>query len=128
MRDWRNKTILIAEDDSINYNLLNIILRQTGARVVWAQNGLEAFNIYVKEKETIDAILMDIQMPVMDGHESSYKIRQLSPDVPIIVISAYTSAEVKSKAAEVGTNEFLNKPVNAGILLETIEKFFNLRQ
>jgi len=128
MRDWRNKTILIAEDDSINYNLLNIILRQTGARVVWAQNGLEAFNIYIKEKETIDAILMDIQMPVMDGHESSYKIRQLSPDVPIIVISAYTSAEVKSKAAEVGTNEFLNKPVNAGILLETIEKFFNLRQ
>ena len=122
MKDWSDKTILIAEDDTINYNLLNIMLRPTKVKVEWAKNGLEAVNIF-KENPKICAILMDIQMPVMDGNEASFKIREISRDVPIIVISAYTSMDVKLKAKEAGTNEFINKPVQSGRLISVIDKF-----
>jgi len=62
-------------------------------------------------------------MPVMDGNEASFKIREISKDVPIIVISAYTSMDVKMKAKEAGTNEFINKPVQAARLISVIDKF-----
>ena len=122
MRDWSDKTILIAEDDTINFNLLSIMLRSTKIKVLWAKNGLEAVNLF-SENNFIDAILMDIQMPVMDGHEASFKIREISKQVPIIVISAYTSMDIKLKAKEAGTNEFINKPVQSERLLEIIEKY-----
>ena len=77
------------------------------------------------EEQKIDAILMDIQMPVMDGNEATSKIREADKDVPIIVISAYTSMDVKMKAREVGSNEFINKPVQAAKLLEIIDKYIS---
>ncbi len=120
--DWKDKTFLIAEDDEINYNLLKIILKQTGAKIIWAQNGLEALNIFGKEN-LIDLILMDIQMPIMDGHEASFKIRKIDKKVPIIVVSAYTTFEVRERAREVGTNDFINKPVQVNSLLDTISKY-----
>lgn len=122
MKDWSDKTILIAEDDSINFNLLKIMLRPTNANILWAKNGLEAVTQF-NENGSVNAVLMDIQMPVMDGHEATRKIRETSNDVPIIVISAYTSTDVKQKAREAGTNEFLNKPVQVNRLIEVIEKY-----
>lgn len=124
MRNWSEKTILIAEDDKINFNLISIMLRPTNINVKWAKNGLEAVDCFTGD-EKIDAILMDIQMPEMDGNEASIRIREMDKDVPIIVISAYTSTDVKLKAREAGTNEFLNKPVQANRLLNIIEKYLN---
>lgn len=122
MKNWSDKTILIAEDDTINFNLLKIMLRPTQVNVLWAKNGLEAVNQF-NNHQNIDAVLMDIQMPVMDGHEASSLIREKDKKVPIIVISAYTSMDVKQKALNAGTNEFINKPVQAGRLIEIIDRY-----
>jgi two-component system, cell cycle response regulator DivK len=127
MKDWSDKTILIAEDDTINFNLLSIMLRSTKIKVLWAKNGLEAVNLF-SGNNTINAILMDIQMPVMDGNEASLRIRQINKQVPIIVISAYTSMDVKLRAKEVGTNEYINKPVQSTRLVEIIEKYLFLEE
>jgi|WetSurMetagenome_2_1015567.scaffolds.fasta_scaffold31042_3 CheY-like chemotaxis protein len=122
MNDWSDKTILIAEDDTINFNLLSIMLRPTKINVLWAKNGLEAVNLF-SGTSSINAVLMDIQMPVMDGNEASFRIRRINKKVPIIVISAYTSRDVKQRAIEAGTNEFINKPVQAERLIEIVEKY-----
>jgi CheY-like chemotaxis protein len=122
MRDWSDKTILIAEDDTINYNLLNIMLRPTKINVLWAKNGVEAVDIFFKNSK-VGAILMDIQMPVMDGNEATARIREKNKEVPVIVISAYTSKEVRQKAADAGSNEFINKPVQSERLLQIIESY-----
>ena len=124
MKDWTGKTILIAEDDTINYNLLNIMLRPVKANIVWAKNGLEAVNQF-NEDPTIHAILMDIQMPVMDGNEAILRIREFNKEVPIIVISAYTSMDIKEKALKAGANEFINKPVQSSRLIDTIDKLIS---
>jgi CheY-like chemotaxis protein len=122
MNDWKDRSILIAEDDVINFNLLNIMLRSTGINVIWAKNGLEAVTLF-EENPGINVILMDIQMPVMDGNVASVKIREINQSVPIIVISAYTSFDIRQKAKEAGTNEFINKPVQSSHLLDVVAKY-----
>lgn len=122
MRNWAGRKILIAEDDAINFNLLSIMLRSTDIKIIWAKNGLEAVDFFAGNRN-VDLILMDIQMPIMDGNEASLRIRELDKQVPIIVISAYTSMDVKLRAKEVGANEFLNKPVQSANLLGVIEKY-----
>jgi CheY-like chemotaxis protein len=122
IKNWEDRLILIAEDDVINFNLLSIMLRPTRIKVIWAKNGLEAVN-YFKENSNIDIILMDIQMPVLDGNEAANQIREMDMKVPIVVISAYTSVDVRQRAKEVGTNEFINKPVQSTLLIDVIEKY-----
>jgi len=122
MNEWKNKTILVAEDDLINFKLMNFMLKKTGANIVWAKNGEEA--VQASKRDKVDAILMDIQMPVMDGQEAATKIREINKDVPIIILSAYTSNELKSWTDKGVSNGFLNKPVQADKLVGTIEKHF----
>jgi two-component system, cell cycle response regulator DivK len=122
MNEWKDKTILVAEDDLINFKLMNYMLKNTGANVVWAKNGQEAINI--TEGDKVDAILMDIQMPVMDGAEAASRIREANKNVPIIILSAYTSNELKHWSEQGKSNEYLNKPVQVEKLVGTIERHF----
>lgn len=123
LHNWKNKTILVADDDLINFKLLNYMLKKTGAHIVWARNGEEAVN--ASTKDTFDAILMDIQMPVMDGKEAAVKIRQINKNIPIIMLSAYPASEMKSLTDQDLSSSILNKPVKAEKLVGTIEKHFN---
>jgi two-component system, cell cycle response regulator DivK len=122
MNEWKDKTILVAEGDLINFKLMNYMLKKTGANVVWAKNGQEAVSVTKNDK--VDAILMDIQMPVMDGTEAASQIRETNKDVPIIILSAYTSLELKLWSEQGRSNSYLNKPVQADKLFGTIEKHF----
>jgi len=122
MNEWKNKTILVADDDLVNFKLMNFMLKQTGANVIWAKNGQEAVNL--TEKGKVDAIIMDVQMPVMDGNEAASKIREINQNVPIIILSAYTSRDLKLWTQQGGSNGYLNKPVHPDNLFGTIDKFF----
>ncbi|MBN1819735.1 MAG: response regulator [Prolixibacteraceae bacterium] len=122
MNDWKNKTILVAEDDLINFKLMNFMLKKTGANIVWAKNGEEAVN--ASKSNNIDAILMDVQMPVMNGKEAASRIRENNKEVPIIILSAYSPHELKSWSEKGLSNGILNKPVQADQLVGTIEKHF----
>lgn len=102
-------TILIAEDNKSNYMLFQSILEKD-YRLIHAWDGSEAVKLYDQFRPAL--ILMDINMPVMDGYEATHQIRKLSSTVPIIAVTAYAYSSDQDKILENGFNGYLSKPVN----------------
>jgi two-component system sensor histidine kinase EvgS len=127
-RDCKPCTVLIAEDERINRLALKRILEKSGYRILEAENGLQALEIL--KTENPDCILMDIQMPEMDGIEASKNIRDKSQfgdksSIPIIALTAYTMPEDREKISAAGLDDYISKPVNMDYLLKSISKFIN---
>jgi len=114
------KTILIAEDNESNYYLLEMILLGSH-NILWAKNGKEA--IEIAKNNSVDLVLMDLKMPVMDGLEATRRIREFSK-IPIIAVSADAYETDKIVAFEAGCNGFLQKPIGGIEVLEKIESWF----
>ncbi len=123
--DWSEKTILIAEDELINFRLLEVLLSKTNVKLLRGRDGLEALRIF-NENPTIDLILMDIKMPEMDGCEVTRKIRETNATVPIIAQTAYALDEERGKSIESGCNAYITKPIDKQILLNLINSFFGV--
>lgn len=119
--------ILLAEDNEINQKLALRLLEKKGYRVTVANNGEEAFSIW--ENDPIDLILMDVQMPKMDGLETTLAIRKkeakTGKHVSIIAMTAHTMPEDKKKCLDAGMDIYLSKPLNPKELFETIESLTN---
>jgi len=113
---FRNKTILIAEDEIINYMYLEEVLSITEAQFIHASNGLEAVRI-CESNPQIDIVLMDIKMPIMNGHEATALIRKFSPNLPIIAQTAFALSEDIEQAKELGYFAYMTKPVDSKKLL-----------
>ncbi|WP_456422654.1 hybrid sensor histidine kinase/response regulator [Lutibacter sp.] len=111
----KNKyTILIAEDEEVNYLYIETLLKdilKLNCNTIHVKNGKEAVNI-CKNKTKIDAVLMDIKMPIMDGIEATKHIKKQNPNIPIIAQTAYTTTKEKNKAFLAGCDEFISKPIN----------------
>ncbi len=120
---WDTKTILIAEDEETNFKYLSAALRKTKVKVLWAQDGQQAFTMCGKHPE-VDLILMDIQMPVMDGYEATRKIKAFRPQLPIIAQTAYTLSTEKERILDIGCDGYLPKPINSDKLMSTIAGYF----
>jgi len=105
--DFDSKTLLIAEDDNNNYNLMRHLLSDLNIKIIRASNGVEAVDI-CRSGEKIDMILMDIKMPLMDGYEATKQILQQSPEMKIIAQTAYS--DDKEKALRSGCKGFISKP------------------
>lgn len=117
-------TILVVEDDLISSKAIQGILRSFGATVFWASNGFEA--IELTKHNDIDLILMDIQMPIMDGVEAAKRIRkgeagESSTNIKIIVISAYGMEEDKQFFMDSGADDFIHKPVTIEGLMAVLQ-------
>ena len=110
-------TILVAEDNEYNYKLIESILKKE-YKLIHAWNGREAVELYLKHKPQI--ILMDINMPVMNGYEATREIRKYAPNVPIIAVTAFAYASDEEKIKEHGFNDYAPKPINASILKKQI--------
>jgi len=110
---WEGKNFLVAEDTESNYLYISTILAETKATVIWARNGEEAVNAALKGAVPVDLILMDIQMPVMDGYEAVTTIRRQNADVPIIAQTAFALPHDNLRCFEVGCNDYISKPINA---------------
>lgn len=123
--DWSDKTILVADDEDINYMYLKMALMKTRAQILRANNGKEAVDMVHEGNQKIDLILMDIKMPVMDGKEATRQIKAMNTDVFIVAQTAYAMQEDKSACFRSGCDEFLSKPVRQKILLETLAKFLS---
>lgn len=120
--DLTGKTILIAEDVDLNYYFVERILKKTNAKVIWAQNGEDAVKFCHKYEE-IAFIIMDIQMPILNGWEATRQIKKFRPKVPIVALTAYALSDEKEKSYEAGCNGFLTKPVRPKILLSVIQDY-----
>lgn len=122
--DWSTKTILIGEDEHINFRLLEVMLSKTRVTILRGKNGVETLELYQNNPQ-IDLILMDIKMPEMDGCEVTREIRKVNPHIPIIAQTAYALEDEKEKSFEAGCSDYITKPINKKDLLSMIEKKFN---
>ncbi|MDD3875140.1 MAG: response regulator [Bacteroidales bacterium] len=119
----KNLKILIAEDDVASQFLISKITEKHSKETLIAKNGIEAVDFCVKNPD-IDLILMDIQMPEINGYEATQKIRMFNNDVIIIAQTAYALPGDKEKAIGVGCNEHISKPIKSEIIDSLILKYF----
>ena len=114
------KTILVAEDEESNYELVRIVL-QKRYKLIRAHNGIEA--VTLNEEEKPDLVLMDIRMPEMNGLDATRIIKEVNPDTPVIALSAYAFDENIRDAKAAGCDAFMAKPVRVEDLIEMCAKF-----
>ncbi len=116
--------ILITEDDEVSDFLITEILRENNDNLLHAKTGVEAIEA-CRNNPDIDLVLMDIQMPEMDGYEATRQIRKFNKDVIIIAQTAYGLSGDKEKSVEAGCNDHISKPITKDKLLMLIQKHFN---
>ncbi len=118
-----NLRILAAEDIDINQLILEDILVSQGAVVTFAENGQLAVDILAENgKDSFDLVLMDIQMPVMNGYDATENIKRIAPDLPVIGLTAHALPEEKQRCIEAGMAYHLTKPVDPEELVTTVLK------
>ena len=131
-----NIRILLAEDDYINQEVVSEILRAAGMTVEIADNGKQAVGAICKNrpKTSCDAVITDIQMPVMDGYEAARRIRiwenknrPSEKGIPIIAMTGHAFDTDRKKCLDAGMNDFVSKPVVPGQLVETLRKWLKYR-
>jgi len=116
------KTVLLAEDYEDSRYMLGRLLEMSGYRVLEAADGREA--VQTAERECPDVVLMDLQMPVLDGLSATRLIRRIDSicHVPVIAVTAQCTDEFVSAAAAAGCDRFVSKPVDFDLLLEVIRE------
>ncbi len=117
-----SQKILIAEDVESNFLYLSAVLSKIDAEIIWAKNGLEVVQKF-KEHDDIDLVLMDLQMPEMNGFEATKIIKQLSPNMPVIAQTAFAMAEDRQRALAAGCDEYIAKPIRSAELIDLVEKY-----
>ena len=122
------KRILLTEDNDLNAEIAVELLREEGCTVDRAKDGVECVDMLEKAANgTYQMILMDIQMPVMNGYDAAKKIRRMDDPqkagIPIIAMTANAFSEDKQAALDVGMNDHIAKPINMNILVPTIQKY-----
>jgi len=118
-------TILIAEDEEVNYLYIEVLFEDEidgNYKLIHAKNGKEAVEICFSNN-TIDLVLMDIKMPIMNGYEATEKIKEKFPNLPIIVQTAYSTESDKQLALKHGCDDFISKPIDKVKLFGMINKY-----
>lgn len=119
--DFSGLKVLIAEDDQSSRLIIRQLLKNTKVQMLFAENGLEAVD-KVRGNDTIDLVLMELKMPVMDGYQATREIRQINPDLHIIALTAHTLPEDREMAIAAGCNGVLTKPLDKELLLEELRR------
>jgi len=123
--NWKNKTILIAEDEISNFRYLEMVLLRTEVTIFWAKDGIEAIELC--KKHIPDLILLDIKMPNMDGLEATRIIKSLFPKIPIVIQTAYAMENDEQISYESGCDAYLSKPIRAATLLQIVGNFIDIK-
>lgn len=119
IRSWDGKKLLIAEDDHSNYYFLYEALKDTGVEILWSKDGEETLEIF-RENPDLNLILMDINMPLLNGYECTKVIKQERPELPVIAQTAYAMSGEREIAKESGCDNYLAKPIKVTELLDTL--------
>jgi PAS domain S-box-containing protein len=124
--DLSNIKILLVEDNEINQEVALAILKKVKIEAVVANNGKEAVTMFLSRPNYFNIILMDLQMPIMNGYEATTVIREHNKDIPIIALTAAAMVEDREKVLKVGMNDHLPKPINSNEMLKTVAKWCNV--
>lgn len=125
---FAGKHILLAEDNEINAEICVSVLESKGASIERVENGKEAVEVMNKNESNYDFILMDIQMPEMDGYEATKVIRQTNKEIPIFALSADAYLENKRYSKEIGMDGHFSKPIDFEKMEEDLGKFYARRK
>lgn len=121
--DWSNRTIVIAEDEEVNFIYLKTALSKTNINIIRAYNGHDAVEL-AKVNPLVELILMDIKMPKMNGLEATKAIKSFRSDIIIVAQTAFAMDEDRKNCEAVGVDDFLSKPVRYKLLFETLNRHF----
>lgn len=119
--NWKNKKILIVEDNDQSFLFFKSALKKTQILMKRANNGNEAVELC--KKNDFDLILMDIQLPEMDGYTATRQIKQLNKNVSIIAQTAYAMSDEKERCLKAGCDDYISKPIGVTNLLELINRY-----
>jgi CheY-like chemotaxis protein/HPt (histidine-containing phosphotransfer) domain-containing protein len=124
-KEFGNYKILVAEDNKTNQTLLKFMFQQWNLSYDLAENGKQTLEMLQKEK--YDLVLMDIQMPVMDGYEAATRVRnELALNIPMIAMTAHVLPTEKQKCIDAGMNDYISKPIDEMIFLNMLEKYLSI--
>ncbi len=115
--------LLAAEDVEVNRLILEAMLTQEGARVQFAENGQQALDCVARDgAAAYDAVLMDLQMPVMDGYVATRELGRLAPGLPVIGLTAHALADERAKSLAAGMVDYVTKPIDIEALVSAIQR------
>jgi len=116
---------LIVEDEPLNSELLEVLLKRKKLPYLLAVDGEEALYLFEKHPE-IDLVLLDIKIPHMNGEEVLVKMKELRPNIPIVVQTAYVYEEDKKRFFDIGGDDYISKPINKELLYEIISRWLKI--
>jgi CheY-like chemotaxis protein len=122
--DFSNKVVLVVEDNQISFKLMDAVLKRVKTNVVHASNGKRAIDACASEAH-FDLVLMDLQMPEVDGLEATKRIKQIRPDLPVVATTANTNYENALACKDAGCDGFLTKPLQFRKLFELMQSIFD---
>jgi PAS domain S-box-containing protein len=122
LRSWDDKKILIAEDDHSNYYFLFESLKDTGVEILWSKDGEETMEMF-REHSDLNLVLMDINMPLINGYECTRLIKKERPGLPVIAQTAYAMSGEREISREAGCDDYLAKPIKVSELLDTLSRY-----
>jgi len=120
--NWADKSILIVEDTPSNYYLIENYLKPTHINIVWAKTGKEALDLFNRE-DHFDLILMDIQLPGINGYEATKLIKAHNTNVPVIAQTAYALSGEREYSISEGCDDYISKPIKKEILFDILKKY-----
>ena len=125
LRVFKEKRVLLAEDQEINQEIISELFEGSGILLEIANNGKVAVDLV--QKNSYDLVLMDIQMPLLNGYEATQMIREFNSKIPIVALSANAMKEQREKSIEVGMNAHLSKPIEFEKLYSVLYEFIPLQ-
>ena len=124
MKNIRNKSVLIVDDDARMLRALDRVLTNEGAVTTCAEWAGDAIDILMERKKQVDLVITDLRMPFVSGMTAVYAIHKILPELPIIVLTAFGSPDVKAECLRQGATAFLEKPLDTPQLLDVVERVF----
>lgn len=120
-------TVLIVEDDAIIRKSVALVLGQAGFTALVAADGREAVDLFQRQGGEIGCVLCDLTMPVMDGWATLAALREIRPDLPVILASGYSEAQVMAGGSTERPQLFLQKPYDSGVLVDAVRRYVSVR-
>jgi signal transduction histidine kinase len=120
--NWSDYTILVVEDNFMSFKLLQAVLKKSKVKIIHADNGQKAIDM-VNQHPEINLVLMDIQLPLMNGYEATIEIKKIRPKLPVIAQTANVMDDDKLKCINSGCSDYITKPIVFGKFLELVNNY-----